>query len=194
MAGAGILNSRIKNMARRSNQQLVLKPQDLYVLLALLTSAEDRPTYARLAERTGLAASAVHASLKRAVVAGLALIRDGRPLVLRPQLKEFVLGGAKYAFPAVLGRVGRGIPTAYAAEPLKSVIAASTDPVPVWAHKSGKARGVSLAPLYPTIPEAAPRDANLYAALALFDAYRSGQARERAAAQKLLEQYFSGST
>jgi len=181
-------------MARRSTQQLVLKPQDLYVLLALLTNPEDRPTYAHLAKRTGLAASAVHASLKRAVVAGLALIRDGRPSVLRPQLKEFVLGGAKYAFPAVFGRIGRGIPTAYAAEPLKRVIAASADPVPVWAHKSGKSRGVSLAPLYPTIPEAAPRDVNLYAVLALFDAYRSGQARERAAAQKLLEPYFIGST
>lgn len=181
-------------MTRRSTQQLVLKPQDLYVLLALLTSAETRPTYARLADRTGMAASAVHASLKRAVIAGLALIHDRQPSVLRPQLKEFVLGGAKYAFPAVFGRMSRGVPTAYAAEPLKSVIAASADPVPVWAHKNGKARGVSLAPLYPTIPEAAPRDPDLYAVLALFDAYRSGQARERVAAQKLLEKYFSGNT
>jgi hypothetical protein len=179
-------------MARRSTQQPVLKPQDLYVLMALLTSDEDRPMYARLAERTGLAASAVHASIKRAVAAGLALIRDGQPSVLRPQLKEFVLGGAKYAFPAALGRVGRGVPTSYAAEPLKSVIAPSADPAPVWAHSGGKVRGVTLAPLYPTIPEAAPRDVNLYAVLTLFDAYRSGQARERAAAQKLLEPYFSG--
>lgn len=180
-------------MARRSTQQLVLKPQDLYVLMALLTSTENQPTYARLAERTGLAASAVHASLKRAVSAGLAVIRDGQPAVLKPQLKEFVLGGAKYAFPAVLGRVGRGVPTAYAAEPLKSVIAPSTDPIPVWAHSTGKARGVTLAPLYPTIPEAALRDNDLYAVLALFDAFRSGQARERAAAQKLLEKYFGSS-
>jgi hypothetical protein len=178
-------------MARRSTQQLVLKPQDLYVLLALLISSEGRPTYARLAEHTGLAASAVHASLKRAVSAGLAVIRDGQASVLKPQLKEFLLGGAKYAFPAVLGRVSRGMPTAYAAEPLNKSFAPSADPVPVWPHKSGKARGVSLAPLYPTVPEAAARDADLYAVLALFDAYRSGQARERAAAQKLLEKYFN---
>lgn len=51
---------------------------------------------------------------------------------------------------------------------------------------------MTLAPLYPTIPEAALRDDDLYAVLALFDAYRSGQARERAAALKLLEKYFSG--
>ena len=105
-----------------------------------------------------------------------------------------MFGGAKYAFPPVLGRISRGVPTAYAAEPLKNVIAPSSDPVPVWAHKDGKARGVSLAPLYPTIPEAAPRDADLYAVLALFDAHRSGQARERLAAQRFLEKYFSGST
>jgi hypothetical protein len=86
--------------------------------------------------------------------------------------------------------VSKGVPTAYAAAPLNEVIAPSSDPVPVWSHKSGTARGVSLAPLYPTVPEAALRDANLYAALSLFDAYRSGQARERAAAQKLLEKYF----
>lgn len=177
-------------MARRSTQQMVLKPQDLYVLLALLTHDESRPTYARLAQRIGLAPSAVHASLKRAVLAGLAIIREGHTSVLKPQLKEFLLGGAKYAFPAVLGRISRGVPTAYAAEPLKSVIAPSSDPVPVWPHKDGKARGVSLAPLYPAVPEAAARDEDLYAVLALFDAYRSGQARERAAAQKLLEKYF----
>ncbi len=116
----------------------------------------------------------------------------GNRQLLRPQLKEFVLGGAKYAFPAVLGRVQQGVPTSYAAEPLKSVIASSSDPVPVWAPANGKVRGVSLAPLYPTIPEAAPRDSDLYAVLSLFDAYRSGQARERMAAQKLLEKYFSG--
>ncbi|MBL8264906.1 winged helix-turn-helix domain-containing protein [Steroidobacter sp.] len=178
-------------MARRSTQQVALKPQDLYILLALLTNAEQQLTYAKLAKRTGMAASAVHASLKRAVLAGLAAIRDGNASVLKPQLREFVLGGAKYAFPAVLGRISRGVPTAYAAEPLKSVIAPSSDPVPVWSHKTGKTRGVSLAPLYPTVPEAASRDASLYAVLALFDAYRSGQARERAAAQKLLEKYFS---
>jgi hypothetical protein len=177
-------------MARRSTQQLTLKPQDLYVLFALLTREESNPTYAQLAAQTGLAPSAVHGSLKRAASAGLVIFRDGRPAVLKPQLKEFVLGGAKYAFPAVHGRVSKGVPTAYAAAPLNTVIAPSSDPVPVWSHKDGTVRGVSLAPLYPTVPEAALRDENLYAALSLFDAYRSGQARERAAAQKMLEKYF----
>ncbi len=52
--------------------------------------------------------------------------------------------------------------------------------------KEGTVRGVALAPLYPTAPEAARKDSALYELLALFDAVRSGQAREREIAQKLL--------
>jgi hypothetical protein len=73
---------------------------------------------------------------------------------------------------------------------LNSVIAPSGDPVPVWPHPKGMARGLSLAPLYPSVPDAALKDERLYAVLTLFDAIRSGQAREREAAQKLLEPFF----
>lgn len=40
----------------------------------------------------------------------------------------------------------------------------------------------------PSVPEAALRDEKLYALLALFDALRSGQARERNLAQSMLEE------
>jgi hypothetical protein len=73
---------------------------------------------------------------------------------------------------------------------LNAVIVPSADPVPVWAHPKGTVRGVSLAPLYPSVPGAVVKDKRLYAILALFDALRSGQARERNAAQKLLEEFF----
>jgi hypothetical protein len=177
-------------MAKISNQQFALKPQDLYVLLAMLVGQAKGATYPELSVQTGLAPSAVHASLKRAAAAGLALFQDRRPVVLKPQLREFVLSGAKYAFPAVHGRLTRGVPTAYAAAPLNNIISPSADPVPVWPHKDGTVRGLSLAPLYPTVPEAALRNPNLYAILALFDAERSGQARERNIAQKKLAEYF----
>lgn len=176
-------------MARVSSQQVALKPQDLFVLLALLArGSEAVATYAELAAQTGLASSAVHGALKRATVARLARHHDRQPVLLKPQLREFVLHGAKYAFPAVHSRLTRGVPTAYAAEPLNSVIAPSSDPPPVWPHKNGSARGVGLVPLYPTVPEAALRDVKLYALLALFDAIRSGQARERNLAQGMLEE------
>jgi hypothetical protein len=187
---APIFSIQELRMVKLSNQQFALKPQDLYVLLALLVRQAKSATYPELGMQTGLAPSAVHGALKRAAAAGLALFQDRRLVVLKPQLQEFVLSGAKYAFPAVHGRLTRGVPTAYAAAPLNSIIAPSTDPVPVWPHKSGTVRGVSLAPLYPTVPEAALRDERLYAILALFDAVRSGQARERNIAQKKLAEYF----
>lgn len=177
-------------MPKIANRQPALKPQDLYVLLALLSREGGRAGYTELAEQTGLAVSAVHAALKRAATARLAMFEERRPVVLKPQLKEFVLHGARYAFAPVWGTLTRGVPTAYGAAPLNSMIAASTDPVPVWPHPKGSERGLSLAPLYPSVADAALRDERLYAVLALFDAIRSGQAREREAAQKLLEPYF----
>lgn len=177
-------------MSKVSNRQGALKPQDLYVLLALLSRENASAGYAELAEQTGLAVSAVHGALKRAAAARLAMFEARRPVLLKPQLQEFVMHGAKYAFAPVWGTLTRGVPTAYGAAPLNSVIAPSGDPVPVWPHAAGMARGLSLAPLYPSAAEAALRDSRLYAVLALFDAIRSGQARERDAAQKLLEPYF----
>lgn len=56
-------------MARISSAQLALKPQDLFVLFALAARREGfLAAYAELAAQTGLAASAVHSSLKRAVI------------------------------------------------------------------------------------------------------------------------------
>lgn len=177
-------------MAKISNRQLVLKPQDLFVLLALLSRGEGAVTYLDLAAQTGLAVSAVHGALKRAVAARLLFFQERRPVILKAPLKEFLLSGAKYAFPAVWGSLTRGVPTGYAAPPLNEVIAPSSDPVPVWPSAKGTARGVGLAPLYPSVPDAALRDEKLYALLALFDAIRFGQARERNAARDLLEAYF----
>lgn len=177
-------------MAKISNKQPVLKPQDLYVLLALLSRGDGSVGYPELAEQTGLAVSAVHGALKRAAAAQLAMFQDRRPVLLKTQLREFLLYGAKYAFPPVWGSLARGVPTGYAAAPLNALIAPSADPVPVWPHPKGTVRGVSLAPLYPSVPAAALKDAKLHAILALFDALRSGQARERNAAQKLLDEFF----
>ena len=177
-------------MPKVANRQLVLKPQDFFVLLVLLCRGEERVTYPELAERSGLAISAVHASLKRAIQARLLIFMDKRPVVLRPQLKEFVLYGAKYAFPAVWSTLTRGVPTGYAAPPLTAIIAPSSDPLPVWPHAKGTVRGIGLAPLYPSVPDAALRDEKLYSVLTLFDALRSGQVREKNAARDLLEPYF----
>jgi hypothetical protein len=121
----------------------------------------------------------------------LLLFQARHPMLLKPQLKEFLLTGAKYAFPPLFGTLSRGVPTGYAAPPLNTIIAPSGDPIPVWPNAKGSARGLALVPLYPTVPEAALRDAKLYAMLSLFDAIRAGQTRERNAAQELFAGYFA---
>ena len=62
------------------------------------------------------------------------------------------------------------------------------DPPPVWPSKNGAVRGLALHPLYPSVPEAAERNPALGELLALFDAVRSGSAREHALAVALLEE------
>ena len=59
---------------------------------------------------------------------------------------------------------------------------------PVWPHPEGTTRGTTLLPLYPKLPLAAQMDQPLYELLALFDALRIGQAREREMVRGMLEE------
>jgi len=79
------------------------------------------------------------------------------------------------------------MPTGYAAPPLKAEIVQPNEPPPVWPYAEGNVRGYSFAPLYPSVPAAAARDAKLYELLALVDAMRDGRARERKLAEKALQ-------
>lgn len=173
----------------KSNPQIVLRPQDLVVLLRLALEPGVAPTYAALAGELGLTASEIHAGVERAVMAQLARKdRAGKPSVVRDALKLFVEHGARYVFPATHGGVTRGMPTGYAAAPLKDRIVQPNEPPPVWPHKNGTVRGVAFYPLYPTVPEAAGRNPALYELLVLFDAVRGGSPRERALALELLDE------
>lgn len=175
------------------NEQIALKPQDLVVLLRLsLEKSEAMPTYAALGLELSLAASKVHASVVRAQQAQLVFKgADGRPHLVREALKQFVLYGARYAFPAIYGELTRGLPTLYAAAPIKEKIIAPSDLPPVWPDKNGKVRGMALYPLYPNVPDAANRNPALYELLVLFDALRAGSVRERNLAQEMLSERLS---
>jgi hypothetical protein len=73
--------------------------------------------------------------------------------------------------------VTRGIPTSYAAEPLKSELALFNDLPPVWPWHDGDTQGVGLGPLYKSVPYAALRDPARYQLLALVDAIRDERGR-----------------
>ncbi len=81
----------------------------------------------------------------------------GKPSLIHEALRQFVLFGARYAFPAVQGEVTRGLPTLYAAPPIKDKIIQPNGLPPVWPDKNGTVRGMALYPLYPNAPYAAQR-------------------------------------
>jgi hypothetical protein len=186
-----------------------LKPQDVLVLLKIcsLASAEasgSRPPMAWLGMELGLSSSEVHAAFRRLRASGLlqaeTMTRPGAPASprsrgkvdwIRPNIsgvEEFLVHGLKYAFPPKRGELTRGIPTSYAAAPLKAHIAKGQEPPPVWPYSDGKVRGFAFEPLYRTVPFAASRDRALYELLAIADALRDGRARERTIAEKELRE------
>ena len=109
-----------------------------------------------------------------------------------PNTGHRVLHGARYAFPAIRGRMTRGMPTAYEAPPLSELIHAGLDPIPVWPDPEGEARGESFKPLNRDVPSAARADQKLYACPSLFDALRGGRARERNLATEHLTRLLDG--
>jgi DNA-binding Lrp family transcriptional regulator len=168
---------------------MILKPQDVYVVLKIVASGFRGP-YAQLAQELAMSASEVHASVKRAQSSKLI---HGPELQNRPNLaalEEFLVHGLKYAFPAGRGEFTRGVPTSYAAAPLRDAIGRGSDPIPVWPHSQGKERGIAFEPLYKTAPDAALRDPAFYEYLVLADVLRDGRARERKYAEQELHRRF----
>ncbi len=135
--------------------------------------------YAHLAEELGMSVGEVYQGTQRAAEAGLFDLQTRRPRI--QALKEYLVHGVKYAFPAVRGAPSRGMPTAYAALPLKEHFAQddAKELRPVWPDPEGKVRGYALEPLFWSVPYAARRDQKLYELLALVDTLREGRARER---------------
>lgn len=107
---------------------------------------------------------------------------------MRTALHEFAVHGVRYAFPAVIGPLRHGIPTAFGVPPLFTAIASSPGEAPVWPSAQGTAKGPGLSPLSAGAPNAALADPALHQLLALQDALRSGRARERALAARYLKQ------
>jgi len=165
---------------------MALKSQDVAVVLKLCEYGSKRPPYSRLAYELCMSPSEVHAAVKRAQASHLL---HGAELAQKPNLtaiEEFLVHGLKYAFPAERGEPTRGVPTGYAAPPLRKRIAAGGELPPVWPYANGRHRGIAFEPLYKMAPAAALLDPAFYEYLALADALRDGRARERRIAEAML--------
>ena len=161
-----------------------LLPLDVVVLAKLVTYGGDRPPIAQVAGDLAVSPSQVHASLTRLQRSRLIDALTGRPRLAA--VEEFLIHGVKYAFPVQRGETTRGVPTAYAAPPLRDQIADSGDLPPVWPDPDGEVRGATLEPLHKAAPKAARKAPALHELLALIDALRDGRARERQLAEKEL--------
>lgn len=159
------------------------KPQDVLVALKLCLDAAKR-SYADLGQALGMSASEVHAAVRR--LGEARLVEPATRQVRREALRNFLVHGVPYAFPARPGEVTRGMPTAWAAPVMGKKFGGEGQLRPVWPDPEGKVQGASVPALYASVPGVARRDRALYDLLALVDALRIGRARERAFAEKEL--------
>jgi biotin operon repressor len=184
-----------------------MKSQDLVVLLKLVSLQEqeeqsgpgqlqgsfqgDDPYSVRNLEALlGISKTEINASIKRSLSSGLAIKdRDtGRANPNRRNLNDFIVHGMKFVFPAKPGAMTRGIPTAFAAPMLKSLLASGGDYIYVWPFANGGDMGQSVTPLFKSVPEAVQRDVRLYEYLSLVDAIRLGNQRETGLARERLSE------
>ncbi len=162
----------------------MLRPVDIVVLLKLSLAKGDRPPYLELAKDLYLYPSEVYASVKRARASHFLQGPELKDRLNRTALLEFLLHGIRYTFPTEYSAMTRGVPTRYAASPLKQHLEQGNEPPPVWPYAEGSTRGYGYAPLHKNVPKAALADQHLYELLVLVDALRDGKARERELAVK----------
>jgi len=162
-----------------------MKGQDIVVMLKLLALEGQNWTYQKLAQELGMSSSEVHTAVKRCEEAGLYNQHTRQPN--RHALKEFMVHGLRYVFPAKPGPMVQGLPTSYAGPVLAGKIRFDNSELPVMPLLHGPARGPEIRPLHHSAPQAARSDLKLYEYLSLVDALRTGRARERKLAVEALD-------
>jgi len=161
-----------------------------------LTDADthsERYSVRGLSASLGISKTEVSASLRRSVDVGL-VRKERHSGLLRTNTKalmDILEHAVKYVFPARPGALGRGIPTAFAAPVLADELRSAGDTIYVWPYARGSRMGQTITPLFKTVPVAVQSDPDLYAMLALVDAIRLGNPRERSLAVERLTQLIS---
>lgn len=162
-------------MKNRNTDQNSMRPQDIAVLLKIIAYGQQPWLQADIAGALFMSQSEMSKSLKRSKYAGL--LDDNARKVRVLALMDFLEKGIAYVFPQRPGEMVRGVPTAHSAPPLNEII--DSQEKYVWPSARGSERGLAILPLYKTIPDAVRFDFNLYEMLALVDAIRVGNAREK---------------
>jgi hypothetical protein len=158
---------------------VILKPQDVVIVMKLVAIGKREWSYSRMAGTLWMSPSEVHAGVKRIIKARLASVQRDRIIPNARNLESFLVHGVPYVFVPELGEVTRGMPTGYAGPALSPFFQSSDELPPVWPDPDGEVRGQAFPPLYKSVPQAAREDGKLYDLLTFVDAIRGGRARER---------------
>ncbi len=157
------------------SQQLTMNPQDIVVLLKIITYGDELWLQKPMAEALHISQSEISKSLMR--LKYMALLDYTGKKVFKSALIDFLQYGIRHVFPQQPGPIVRGIATSHSAQPLNQIIQSTENYV--WPYAKGTMKGQSIIPLYPSVVEAVQKDDKLYELLALIDALRVGKARER---------------
>lgn len=161
-----------------------MRPQDVVILLKILTTSGLGWQYRDLSADLFLSVSEISESLHRSHIAGL--VDESKRKVYRQSLMEFIRHGLHYVFPAVPGGMVTGIPTAHSYPFYSSKFQSELNYA--WPDDDGDIRGLSIQPLYKSVVKAVKRDELLYKMLASIDIIRVGRTRELKVAIGVLEE------
>jgi len=184
----------------------MLKGQDIVILVLLRLRPRQEWTYEAISKSIRISSSQCYAAIQRLQQARLLIFSSENVLWRVPSdnFKEYVIHGLKYHFPAQIGSLVRGIPTAHSAEFVsKNFIANGVQEGDyVWPSPDGFLKGNSLQPLHPSQLHFAPKaksffpnldNNDIYETFVCIDLLRVGSSREQKWAAEKLEQWNYGS-
>jgi hypothetical protein len=170
----------------------MLSPTDIYVLAGVISSEQESWTFRDLAATLCVDHTLVHRALKRVEKAHL--YRESSRQVDLANFEELAIHAARFIAPAPLGALTRGVPAAWAAEPISTIIhQAASEPPPVWPSPMGTIRGQALEPLHPAAVQASQDVPELARLLSIIDSLRAGDVRVRKVAGAALADTLRGS-
>ena len=137
-------------------------------------------SYRELASQVGISVGEASKSIKRLESAKLMIMSNNGIMLNNHNLAEWIVHGAKYAYPVIKVGFGRGMPTAWNCQAIRSDI---VPPEPGLGWKSDNSYEIDIqadlvSPIYPSIPFASSIDPFVHKAFALLDILRTGTPRE----------------
>ena len=164
------------------DQSKIIKPQDVAILVKLLTKLDENWRQVDIAAELGLSQGEVAKSLARLTRAEL--VHNKKPKAAASL--EFLVHAIKYVFPVQAGPLSIGVPTATSAPFHLKMVSQNKEDVFVWPSVSGKKRGQSIVPFYANLAEAALKDEKFYEMMSAIEILRMGRAREKKLAENFL--------